>query len=106
MATASIEVSGPDAEASARELHANLAAAAGPGDDVSAVEVERSAELVIAVIGLVFAGVSTAKTIWDWWSARRSEGVTVKILLADGASIDLAGVDRERLEIAFEQRAR
>lgn len=63
MATASIEVSGPDAERLARDLRASLTAGAEPGDSVSPVEVERSPELVIAIIGLAFSAVSTAKTI-------------------------------------------
>lgn len=105
MATASIELSGPDAERLARELRATLAAAAEPGDSVSPVEVDRSPELVIAVIGLVFSAVSTAKTLWDWWCARGSEGVTVKVLLADGTALDLAGVDQQRLEMELQRRA-
>ena len=52
MVTASIEVSGPDAEALARELRAVMAGAAREGETVSAVELDRSPELVIAVIGL------------------------------------------------------
>ena len=75
MGTATLEVSGADAAQWAAELHAALAANAQPGDSVSPVEVQRSAEMVIAVIGLVFAGVGTAKTIWDWWQSRRPEGV-------------------------------
>ena len=71
MAIASIEVSGPDAERLARELRASLTAAAEPGDSVSPVEVQRSAELVVAIIGLAFSAVTTAKTIWDWWHIRR-----------------------------------
>jgi len=105
MATASIEVSGPDAERLARDLRASLTAGAEPGDSVSPVEVERSPELVIAIIGLAFSAVSTANTIWDWWRARRSEGITVKILLADGAQLDLSGMDQEQLEIEFQRRA-
>jgi len=101
---AAIEVSGVDAERLARELQAVLAAAAQPGQRVDAVEVQRSPELVIAVIGVVFSGVSTAKTIWEWWRARQAHGVTVKILLADGTGMDLAGIDRERLEIELERR--
>ncbi|MDT0348149.1 hypothetical protein [Pseudonocardia charpentierae] len=104
MAAASIEVSGPDAERLARELQAALAAAAGTGESASAVEVQRSPELVIAVIGLVFSGVSTAKTIWDWWRVRHAQGATVKILLADGTRMDLAGIDQQRLEVEFSQR--
>jgi hypothetical protein len=104
MATASIEVSGPDAERLAGELQAALAMAVQPGDSVSPVEVERSAELVIAIIGLVFSGVGTARTIWDWWHGRRSEGVTVKILLDDGTQVDLSGVDQKQLEIALDRR--
>ena len=104
MATASIEVSGPDAERLAGELQVALAAAIRPGDSVSPVEVERSAELVIAIIGLVFSGVGTARTIWDWWHGRRSEGVKVKILLDDGSQVDLSGVAQKQLEIVLERR--
>ena len=103
MATASIEVSGPNAERLAGELRAALATAIQPGDSVSPVEVERSAELVIAVVGLVFSGVGTARTIWDWWHDRRSEGVKVKILLGDGTRVDLSGVDQKQLEIALDR---
>jgi hypothetical protein len=104
MATASIEVAGPNAERLARELRAALMTAVQPGGSVSPVEVERSADLVIAIIGLALSGVGTAKTIWDWWHSRRSEGLTVKILLDDGTQVDLSGVDQERLEIALERR--
>ena len=105
MTTASIEVSGPDAEALARELRAVMAGAAREGETVSAVEVDRSPELVIAVIGLVFNGVSTARTLWDWWQARRPKGVTVRILLPDGAQLNLAGINHQQLEIALSQAA-
>ena len=104
MATASIEVSGPNAESLAGELQAALAAAIQPGDSVSPVEVERSAELVMAIIGLVLSGVGTARTIWDWWHDRRSGGVKVIILLDDGAQVDLSGVDEKHLEIALDRR--
>ncbi len=104
MATASVEVSGPNAERLAEELQAALVAAIQPGDSVSPVEVERSAELVIAIIGLVFSGVGTAKTIWDWWHGRKSEGVKVKILLDDGTEADLSGVDQKQLEIILDRR--
>ena len=104
MATASVEVSGPNAERLAGELRAALFTAIQPGDSVSPVEVERSAELVIAIIGLVFSGVETARTIWDWWHARRSEGVKVKILLDDGTQVDLSGVDQEQLQITLDRR--
>jgi hypothetical protein len=104
MATASIEVSGPNAERLAGELRGALVTAIPSGGSVSPVEVERSADLVIAIIGLVFSGVGTAKTIWDWWHGRRSEGVRVKILLDDGTEIDLSGVDQEQLEIVLDRR--
>jgi hypothetical protein len=104
MATASIEVSGPDAERLAGELQAALVTAIEPGNSVSPVEVERSADLVIAIIGLVFSGAGTAKTIWDWWHARRPEGVKVKILLDDGTQVDLSGVDQKQLEIVLARR--
>jgi hypothetical protein len=104
MVTASVEVSGPNAERVAGELQGALVAAIQPGDSVSPVEVERSADLVIAIIGLVFSGAGTAKTIWDWWHARRPEGVKVKILLDDGTQVDLSGVDLKQLEIALNRR--
>jgi alkylated DNA repair dioxygenase AlkB len=104
MAAASIEVSGLDAERLAWELRAALVTAVQPGDSVSPVEVERSADLVVAIIGLVFGGVGTAKTIWDWWHDRRSEGVKVKILLDDGNQVDLSGVDQKQLEIILDRR--
>ena len=106
MGSASIEVSGADAERLAGELRASLVAAAQPGDSASQVEVERSAELVVAVIGLVFSGVRTAKTIWDWWRARVPQGVSVKILLADGSQLDLSGVDERQLEMELGRRAK
>jgi hypothetical protein len=104
MATASIEVSGPNAERLAGELQAALVKAIEPGNSVSPVEVERSADLVIAVIGLVFSGIGTAGTIWDWWHGRRSEGVKVRIMLDDGAQVDLSGVDQKQLEIVLTRR--
>jgi len=100
----SIEVSGPGAERLAGELRGALAAAVAPGGSVSPVEVDRSAELVVAVVGLVFSGVGAAKTIWDWWHSHRSAGVTVRVLLDDGRRVELSGVDRERLEIVLERR--
>lgn len=103
MGTATIEVSGPNAAQWAAELRATLAANAQPGDSVSPVEVQRSPEIVIAVIGLMFAGVDTARTIWDWWHSRRPEGATVKILLSDGTQLDLSNVGQGQLEIVFRQ---
>jgi hypothetical protein len=49
--------------------------------------------------------VSTAKTLWDWWQARRPKGVTVRILLPDGAQLNLAGIDYQQLEVALGQAA-
>src|SRR4051794_30687598 len=98
MGTATVEVSGVLAAQRAAELHTVLAANARPGERVSPVEVQRAADTVIAVIALVFAGVDTAKTIWDWWSARRRDGATVKILLGDGTQVDVSHVSREQLE--------
>jgi pantothenate kinase len=104
MADASIEVSGPAAERWGADLRAALAGAAGPGESVAPVEVERSAELVVAIIGLVFTGISTAKTIWDWWAARRAAGVTIKVLLADGTRLELSGLDQHALEVELQRR--
>src|ERR1700733_489611 len=56
MATAWIEVSGPNAERLAGELRPALVTSVPPEGGVSPVEVERSADLVIATIGLVFSG--------------------------------------------------
>jgi hypothetical protein len=106
MATASIEVSGPDAERLARELQTALAATVQPQDSVSPVEVQRSPELVIAIIGLVFGGVDAAKTIWEWWRDRRSEGGKIRIPLEDGTQVDLSGVDQAQLEITLGRRAK
>ncbi|RBQ03863.1 hypothetical protein DQE82_30050 [Micromonospora sp. LHW51205] len=103
MGTATVEVSGAQATQWAAELHAVLTVNAQPGDKVSPVEVARSAEMVIAVIGLVFAGVGTAKTIWDWWHSRRQGGVTVTILLSDGTRLNLSDVSQDQLEIVFRQ---
>lgn len=105
MATASIVVSGPDVESSAHELQATMAAAAAPEETVSPAEVERSPELVIAVIGLVFSGVSTAKAVWDWFRAKPPGEVSVKVLLADGTELDMSKVDEQQLVLEFEQRA-
>lgn len=105
MGTATIEVSGAGAVQQAAELQAALAAGAQPGDSVAPVEVHRSGEMVVAVIGLVFAGVSTAKTLWDWWQERRPEGTSVKIMLVDGTQVDLSNVTQSRLEIVFKQAA-
>ena len=74
MGNATVEVSGAQAASWAAELRAALVGAVGPDDSVSPVQVQRSAEMVIAVIGLVFSGVEVAKTITEWWSARRRDG--------------------------------
>ncbi|MDG4768263.1 hypothetical protein O7632_29855 [Solwaraspora sp. WMMD406] len=103
MGTAMLEVSGPDAAQWAAGLHGALGASAQPGEVVSPVEVQRSAEVVIAVIGLVFAGVGTAKTIWDWCQARRPDGVTVRVVLNDGTRVEVSNVSQGELEIAFQQ---
>jgi len=104
MVTATVEVSGADAAYWAAELQATLAANVASEDSVSPVEVQRSAELVIAVIGLVFAGVGTAKTIWDWWNSRQPQGVTVSVLLGDGTRLDVSNVSQAELE-SIVQRA-
>jgi hypothetical protein len=103
MGTATLEVSGPHAAGWAAELCADLTRNAQPGDSVSPVEVQRSAELVIAVVGLVFAGIGTAKTIWDWWCSRRPHGAAVTILFSDGTRLDLSTVDQAELEVTFQQ---
>lgn len=103
MGTAALEVSGPDAARWAAGLHAAHAANAGPGDSVAPAKVQRSAEMVVTVIGLVFSGVDGAKTIWDWWQSRRPEGATVTITLADGTRLDLSTASQGQIEIAFRQ---
>lgn len=101
MGSATVEVSGEQAAGWAAELRAALAASAGPADSVSPVEVRRSAEMVIAVIGLVFSGVEAAKTIIEWWQSRKEDGAAVTVLLPDGTRIELAEGSQARLEIAM-----
>lgn len=103
MGAVTVEVSGADAAHWAAELRATLVANVQPGGSVAPVELQRSAEVVVAVIGLVFAGVGAAKTIWDWWQSRRPRGVTVTILLGDGTQIDVSGVSQAQLEIIFQR---
>jgi hypothetical protein len=103
MGTASVEVSGVDAASWAAQLQATLAAQVRPGESVSPVEVQRSAEVVIAVIGLVFAGVDTAKTIWEWWQSLRPDGAAVTILLGDGTRIEVSDVSQAELERIVER---
>jgi hypothetical protein len=85
-------------------VRAVLDAAVGPAESVSPVEVARSAELVIALVGLVFSGVGAAKTIWDRRQERRSEDVRVRIFLDDGTSLELSGVDERQLHVEFQRR--
>ncbi|WP_431973841.1 effector-associated constant component EACC1 [Micromonospora haikouensis] len=103
MGNATVEVSGAQAARWAAELRAALAEAVGPAGSVSPVQVQRSAEMVIAVIGLMFSGVEVAKTITEWWSARRREGAAVTVLLPDGTRIELTEGSQARLEIAMRQ---
>ena len=103
MGTAMVEVSGAQATQWAADLHAVLAAKARPGDSVSPVEVQKSAEMVVAEIGLVISGIDTAKTIWDWWDSRRRDEVQVTIVLSDGTRVNLSGVSQGQLEIVFRQ---
>ncbi len=105
MGTATVEVSGVDAVRWAAELQATLVSKARSGDSVSPVEVQRSAAVVVAVIGLVFAGVETAKTIWDWWHSRRPEGCKVTILVPDGTKVDVSVAGEAELEIVFQRAA-
>lgn len=121
MVSASVEVAGPDSRRNAEELRGVLATAVGAGESVSPVEVHRDADFTVAVIGLVFSGVGTAKTIWDWWQARRDQdrdqdrdpgrgqgrgqGLEVRILMEDGTVLNLSTVDGHDVEIAFKKRA-
>src|SRR5688572_28172078 len=98
MGSATVEASGADAAHWAAELRATLVANVQPGESVSPVELQRSAELVIAVIGLVFAGVEVAETVWDWWHTRRPKGVTVTILFGDGTQLDVSNASKAELE--------
>ena len=60
---------------------------------------------MIAVIGLVFSGISTATAIWSWWQSRRREGIVVRVLFSDGTQLDLSDVDQDELEITFRHAA-
>jgi hypothetical protein len=101
MNTATVEVFGAQAARWAAELRAALAEVVGPEDSVSPVQVQRSAEMVIAVIGLVFSGVEVAKTITEWWRSRRRDGAAVTVLLPDGTRIELTEGSQAQLEIAM-----
>jgi hypothetical protein len=70
---------------------------------VSPAEVQRSADVVIAVVGLVFSGIRAARTILDWWCSRRAKGATVRILFSDGTQLDLSNVGQGELEVTFQQ---
>ena len=98
MVTATVEVSGVQAQSWAAELQTVLAGRVRPGESVSPVQVERDAGLTVAIIALVFAGVDTAKTIWDWWHEQRPAEAVVTILLADGTRIEVSGVGRAELD--------
>ncbi len=105
MVDAMVRVTGPKAGQVAGELRGRLAS----GGDVGAVEVEKSAELVIAVVSLAFSGVGTAKTIWDWWLSRKGDdgkgdGVAVRIVFGDGEQVDLSQVDGGQFETIIERR--
>src|ERR1044071_2372645 len=106
VASASIEVAGADAERLAGSLHDVLEKAAEHGDTVGAVEVERSTEVIVAIIGLAFSGVGTAKVIWDWWRASKTTDAKIIIHLDDGTRIELSGVDQRTLEAALSRRVR
>jgi hypothetical protein len=101
MGSATLEVSGPDAARWAADLHADLTAQAEPSESVSPVEVQRSGELVIAAIGLVFSGITTATAIWDWWQSRRARDAKVTILFSSGTRVDLSNIDHDELQIIF-----
>jgi hypothetical protein len=105
MGTAAIEVSGSDPAGAAAQLQAALAAAVGRGERVSAVEVHRSAEVVVAVISLAFSGVTTAKTLWDWAHPKAQAGVRVRVVWGDGTQTAVADVDQQQLEIEFDRHA-
>ncbi len=107
MTDATIQVSGPAADEAAQSLRNRLEAELDGDDQVAPVEVNRSAELVIASIGLAFSGIQAAKTLWDWWAERRGdEGLRVRILLDDGEQVDLSGVDREQFELILDRRSK
>lgn len=104
-----VQVMGRDAQGQAEGLRRALVAGQQAGDRVGPVQVERSAELVMAVIGLAFSGVGTAKTIWDWWQARNDsgddDGVRVRVVFVDGESVELSSVDEAGLTVIVERRA-
>ena len=117
MVSVSIELAGLDAASEAAELRAMLLQRAEAGTRVGPVEVERSAELVIAVVALAVSGVSAAKDLRDWWQSRQSaapkdhttgasNGQTrVKVVFDDGTRIELGATDAQELEIEFQKRS-
>jgi len=105
MMDATVRLEGPNAVREAQDLRAHLTASLTGGDLVSDVEVNRSAELVIASVGLVLAGTQTAIVVWEWWQSRKSKnGLTVRILLDSGEQVELSGLDREQFESIVDRR--
>jgi hypothetical protein len=104
MATASVEVSGQDAERLGESSRPHWWRQLSREAASRRSRWSRSADLVIAITGLVLSGAGTAKTILGWWHDRRPEGVSVTILLDDDTQDDFSGVDRRQLEIALARR--
>lgn len=103
MASLLLQLSGRDAESEAADLRGVLADSVGADASVSGVELDRSADLVVALIAITFEGVGAAKALWDWWQTRRAKGVTVRLILEDGRTLNLATVDQEQLVIELER---
>ena len=101
MTTAVIRIEGVDAAEAADALGIQLAASLGD-EAVAPVQVLRDGA-VVAVLGLLFAGISAADVVWGWWQARQSQGVSVRIETSDGASVELSNASRADLEALLEK---
>jgi len=91
MATASVEVSGPDAERLAGQLRAVLVTANESGQR-------------LAGRGGAVGRFGDCHYRTGIQRGGEPEGVKVRILLDDGTQVDLSDVDQQQLEIAFARR--
>ena len=97
MSGIAVEIRGEGCDRVAQDLRSRIARVSG-GE--TSIEVERGVDPV-AVVGMLFAGVQTAKTIWDWWQTRAHSSVTVNLIFGDGRVLELNATTRGELEEAL-----
>jgi hypothetical protein len=93
-----IQISGAKAAESASILRARLVAQIG-NDAVSEVQSHSTkGPDVVALLSLVFGGISAADILWKWWQARRDSGIEVRIETRDGDAVEIRGSSYEALK--------